>query len=380
MRRIHFLVMPLAGFLMVIGVLTGLPRIYLLYGGADHAIPMLLHERLYPLYDFHSGLIIIGFIATLISFERYAGFQLGRLEWRELLLISIASYLLGTWILLATRLMEIYILPVFPAALYLMGVSSNITHLILTRKYFHRPSLILYIAAYLSLFIAVLNGILYMMLPYLVYATLLISFPILFILGERMELSRYLPHPKPDLPNNLYLVGVAIPFSALFVSADLPSWVFHTAYIASITTLLIILSTGWDGKLILRGFDKHLSIHLGLAYIWLAASIPIYLLSTLYRGVYLTDLSIHLAALGFIGNMLLGHAPLVLKGVLGISMAKTLYATIALNTGILLRIAAAAAGIQGYAVSDVLAFLSGLLVLISIPLTVANIALGARRG
>jgi len=349
-RKALLMMLPAIVF-MLLGILVGLPRLVLLYSpGYSDGLVAPLHQRFYNIYDYHSSLILIGFIAVLISVERFAGVPRGLGHLRGVLLLSIVSYVSGVALLLVDRVFEARIDMAISSYPLLLGGMAMIYYYLSIRRYVPGPSLSLFIAAYASLIIAILNTVVFPILPYDYYSALYLAYPLLFILGERMELTPFLGGPGRLLRLASH-ISITIPLMQLLGRLH---------YISILTALLILLLRR-DARLAGSPYvDRYLYRHLLLSYLWLGLSLATYAYLAATNNWFFTDLFIHLAALGFIGNMLLGHAPIVFKAVTGIDMGRSYIATLVLNLGILLRIVASLASylaIDG--ITGVLAFMSG---------------------
>ncbi len=374
-RRIDRKIFPAMGVAvisMVLGILVGLPRLVTIYSpGYTGGIVGLLHERLYMVYDYHSSLIIIGFIAVLITVERISGLPRGVEMFRYILLIALVSFVSGTLLLLANRFLELGLPVTLLSYPLLLGTLSMAYFYIGLRRYTPFPSLILFLAAYLSLLLAILNMVLFQVLPYDLYGTILLLYPILFIMGERVELTRFLGGPG----RLLTMLSIASPSIPLMIMAssvlDMP--MLGRGYYIVVMSALLLLLINRDYRLRgSPGVDPYLHNHLMASYLWLAISLATYLYTSLSREWFYTDIVLHTAALGYIGNMLLGHAPIVFRAVTGLDLGRSYLATVALNIGIILRILASTTSYTGaFEAAAILALISGLSVLAVPPLKIA---------
>ncbi|MEP4534190.1 MAG: hypothetical protein ABJ004_13955 [Cyclobacteriaceae bacterium] len=139
------------------------------------------------------------------------------------------------------------------------------------------------------------------------------AFLLLTIVGERLELSRFLPVSK-------FKQRLLVFFLALFlISCVLP---FHLGgqILTGITLLLIaiwLLLYDMVRKSIRKpGIHKFSAFTLICGYGWLALSGLLYMLDN--TGLITYDALIHSFFLGFVFSMIFAHAPIILPGVLGL--------------------------------------------------------------
>ena len=141
------------------------------------------------------------------------------------------------------------------------------------------------------------------------------AFLLLTIVGERLELSRFLP-----VSNTKKYVLLA--FLALFlVSCVLP---FHMGgqYLTGGSMVLIsswlVLYDMVRKSIKMPGIHRFSAITLLFGYIWLAIAGILYILNVTGEITY--DALIHSFFLGFIFSMIFAHAPIILPGVLGLNL------------------------------------------------------------
>ncbi len=141
------------------------------------------------------------------------------------------------------------------------------------------------------------------------------AFLLLTIVGERLELSRFLP--VSDTKKYVLLA-----FLALFlVSCVLP---FHLGG-QYLTGASMVLISAWlvhydmiRKSIRMAGIHRFSAITLLFGYIWLAITGVLYLLNMMVDVTY--DALIHSFFLGFIFSMIFAHAPIILPGVLGLNL------------------------------------------------------------
>lgn len=154
------------------------------------------------------------------------------------------------------------------------------------------------------------------------------AFLLLTIVGERLELSRFLPIGQLKKLILLLFLGVFL------ISCVLP---FHMGG-QVFTGLSLVLIAGWlllydmVRKSIRKpGVHRFSAITLTCGYIWLMISGIFYVLDP--TGSITYDALIHSFFLGFVFSMIFAHAPIILPGVLGLGF-KPFHPTLYLWVGI----------------------------------------------
>lgn len=147
-------------------------------------------------------------------------------------------------------------------------------------------------------------------------ATLLwMSFLVLTIAGERLELTRFLP-PRP-LAEKLFraLLGVAVTAAVLLVLAPpAGSRLLAGAFLALAVWLLrydIARRTVRQ-----QGLTRFVAVCLLAGYAWLASGAALGLLGAFEPGHAGRDAALHAIFLGFVFSMVIGHAPIIFPAVM----------------------------------------------------------------
>ena len=145
-----------------------------------------------------------------------------------------------------------------------------------------------------------------------------LSFMILTIAGERLELSRFLP-PSP-IAQRIFVAIVAV-IGVGLVAVRLP-WgapVFAAGLLALSAWLLkqdVARRTVRN-----RGLTRFIAVCLLSGYVWLAIGAGVVLAAgALPSGSSAYDASVHALALGFVFSMVLGHAPIIFPAVLRVAV------------------------------------------------------------
>jgi hypothetical protein len=158
------------------------------------------------------------------------------------------------------------------------------------------------------------------------FIMLLLSFLVLFILGERIELTRIVSSPKSNKGFRRVLVTAAVSIILFGVgSAERFTMLANLTFLIGSALLLIVFLSvliveNHNLRLLLkspRPLQHYVSRHVRVAYGWAVIGMFLaigYSLSGFEYDLY--DPFIHSLTLGFIGTMMLAHGPVILPGVL----------------------------------------------------------------
>ncbi len=271
------------------------------------------------------GLIMIGsFLGTLILIERIVAFKK---YWLYLLpLIN------------ALSLPSFYFQQDVLALIFLLTGSTGLlgVYLMTYRKY--REKYILIMMAGAALLITGL-GMLLAGNRYPVVVPYWIGFLLLTILGERIDLAKFLP--KKRIKEPLIWVFILIFVSGLFTP-------YHQAgHLLSGMGMLLIAAWLMKYDIVNKsmkshGIHQYIGVTLFSGYVWLFISGSFMVLNL--NLVFFYDALLHSFFLGFAFIMIFAHAPIIFPGVMGISFTpynKSLYLWVALlNLSLLLRVLA----------------------------------------
>lgn len=147
-------------------------------------------------------------------------------------------------------------------------------------------------------------------------ATLLwMSFLVLTIAGERLELTRFLPpRPLADRLFRLLLTLVVAATILLFVILEAGSRLLAAALLALAVWLLrydIARRTVRQ-----QGLTRFVAVCLLAGYAWLASGAALGLLGAFAPGQAGRDAALHAIFLGFVFSMVIGHAPIIFPAVM----------------------------------------------------------------
>jgi len=143
-----------------------------------------------------------------------------------------------------------------------------------------------------------------------------IGFPVLVIVGERLELSRVLRPSSASMGALVVLAG------AFLVGAALPSLGrmggSHLAG-AALVGMALWLLTQDIARVQLRagGLARYVAVALLPGYVWLAAGGVLLFLPHPFVVPYAYDAMLHAIFLGFVMSMIFAHAPIVFPSLLG---------------------------------------------------------------
>lgn len=145
-----------------------------------------------------------------------------------------------------------------------------------------------------------------------------LSFLILTIAGERLELSRFMPPSR--IAERVFAGILAAIVVALF--GGTAKWA-HILYAAGLVALSIWFVKQDIARRTVRGtgLTRYIAVCLLTGYAWLAASGLIALFAGgLVPGTLAYDAAVHAIALGFVFSMVFGHAPIIVPAVLRVAV------------------------------------------------------------
>lgn len=299
---------------MFLGILIGIFRLFTI-------------NNLYPkatifelMYNLHGYIMIYGFISTLIMLERYFGASSAILKRFKLINLMLPSFILGFVIYLSGWLTYLKTILQIGAGMMILGVGIFIILMWqMSSMGKSKVPLGFMLLGCLALVSSIIIPSYTMLYNWLGVTLLMLSFPMLFIFGERVEL----------ITLGFTRIDIRLFRHALMISSfSLLSLIFGTViyYIKFlviisaigyfITALFIYIAEGPSIKyMLIKGLklQRYISLHLGLAYLWVLAGIIIFIISFINpANPYLYDAYLHSIGVGFIGTMILGHGPIIL--------------------------------------------------------------------
>ena len=313
-----FMVISIA--FMFLALLVGIFRLM--------ALNFLVTGILDELYALHSIIMVFGFLAVIIMTERVAGMRM--IPEAQKLKAPVMMAPFATLGLVAETVGYMWQVPTlrFLGAVLLMGgcVAFIATLRFLKRNSEAKLSFDFMILSVVSLLLAAMVSAFTIPVDDMGFIMLLLSFPVLFILGERIELTRIISSPKSNKGFRRALMAAAGSI-ILFAVGSRESFSMLgnvTFLIGSVLLLVVFLSIliveNHNLRLLLksrRPLQHYISRHVRVAYAWAVIGMFLAICYSL-RGFEfdLYDPFIHSLTLGFIGTMMLAHGPVILPGVL----------------------------------------------------------------
>ncbi|MEE8471550.1 MAG: hypothetical protein V3S82_00120 [Dehalococcoidia bacterium] len=356
----QLVVVPIAVAFMLLGVVLGALRLLSSQG-------ILSPTPLASLQSHHGALRVFGFLAPLLLTERYLGavhFSLNRsIHALPFLAIGGGILKLLSWVTGVAALNTLGSLAVVAAVvlyIYILYTVSKQSAQPLPFRFMILGALVLLAGALINIGRSpVVNPS---------FTLLLISFPILTILGERVELSRFL---SPEVYRRAgWGFWAAVAASALLV---LRLTVIDSGYLVVVWAVLLAvvavpvlrpeLTLIRLGK---RGLHRYLGRHLIVAYGWFFLGLLVLVISG--EGYPLYDAATHALAIGFVFTMIMAHAPVIAPVILHRAAAEdklSLYPLALLTAGTAMRVAGYPLNAVGVDI-PALVGLSGLVILLAI--------------
>ena len=301
---------------MVLGFAAGLFRLFM-----DNGVPYM--QQLVPLFNLHSLFMVFGFLACLLMTERIVGTSgmKGSFGFRFSLCMLLLS--IGGLVLLSIGWL-VHSLPLSVTGGVMAASAALLFTLLLLRlgriadDY---SSFAIMSSGTVSLAMAsVLSGF---QLPVDNYPliVLMLLFPLAFVLGERVELTKFQHLPRKGVLNLSLLVflasSIVLSFTAAVAGSPLPAGVLLTAALVLVLAGSLMTYTMERKRGVARGsrLQAYVGTGIAVAYFWLLLGIP--LLIFRINGVTgLYDPAVHSIALGFIATFIFAHGPVIFPTVL----------------------------------------------------------------
>lgn len=273
----------------------------------------------------HHGVIMVGsFLGTLILIERIVGLKI---RWLYLFpfinVLSLPAFYLGF-----DRIGLFFLLS--------GSIGLILVYAIIFRKYRERYILIMMLGGILlgTGFLLSITGE-----RYATAVPFWIGFLLLTILGERIDLAKFLPRRK--LKNPLLWVFIILFLTGLLLPYHDSGHLFAGGGMILIAVWLMKYDVV-NKSMKSSGIHRYIGTVLFSGYIWLFISGLLMLINP--DIVYAYDAVLHTFFLGFVFLMIFAHAPIIFPGVMGLTFTPfhhSLYIwMIVLNISLLLRILA----------------------------------------
>jgi len=280
------------------------------------------------MYGLHSIIMVFGFLAAIITTERVAGVRMipGAQKLRAAV-VMVPSITMGVVALAAGYIWQFQVLRYLGGIMLVIGcIAFMATLTFLRRSTEGKLPFDFMILSVVSLTLAAAFSALTLPVDNLGFIMLLISFPILFILGERVELTRIISTPRSNGRFRLAFVSAAASVLVFAVGAGerftlLGNLAFLTGSILLLAVFLSVLITeNQNLRSLLKSakpLQHYVSRHVHVAYVWGVIGMILAVTYSLSGfGLDLYDPFIHSLTIGFIGTMMLAHGPVILPGVL----------------------------------------------------------------
>ena len=295
---------------MLLALTVGIFRL-----SAQNGVGPVLLANLYPL---HPLLMVFGFIGGIIVTERIAGVELLPHTKQTSLSLAIPPFIFGGMAVEAAG----YLLGL--AAIRYLGaallVVSCLLFLALLRSFLgigrERVSVLFMILSAFALLLSAVLSAYSLPAGNVGFDMVLLLFPVVFVLGERVELTSLATRST----SNRFL-------PALFLAAAAVALFGFEAWVPSVGQVALIVAFGATGiafgffllaersarpKNAASPFQGYVRKHVELAYAWGLAGSAFGVAYSLSPLFVFYDAFIHSLALGFIGLMFLAHGPIIL--------------------------------------------------------------------
>lgn len=286
-RRLLPLILPLVFMSLLAGVWAGWIRV-----GWEYPLTIVAGK--------HGALMVGSFLGTLISLERAVVIKN---RW-----IMLVPFLSGISLVFFILGMDVWAFSAL--ALGSLGQSMMMYYFLVRYKE-------MYLGVMLAGSVCWLIGNMMWLVwgLYPLAAPWWIAFLLLVITGERLELTRFLPITRRSkqfllVALGIFLGGIIIPFHG------------YGRYLAAVGLIIIgiwLLKYDMATKSVKRdGQHKFSALLLLMGYAWLIISGSMMLTGDIYGFIY--DAVLHSFFIGFVFSMIFAHGPVILPGVLGISI------------------------------------------------------------
>lgn len=280
------------------------------------------------IYALHSILMVFGFLACIVMAERVAGISvIPDLQQSRLPLAMVPLVALGVVSELAGYSMGPRWLDYVGGVLLLSGCFAFIFVLFkLSGKTGIKLPFYFMILSAVSLSVSAILSAFSLPAGNLPFIMLLLSFPLIFILGERVELTRF---TSSAASTNRFIISFILASSAialftlssaLYFLFDLQMMILSIGSLLLLATLIVVLLTeNQNLKLLSRSrepLQRYVLTHTRVAYAWGIFGLILAEIYFLSPGLDLYDPFIHSLAVGFIGTMLLAHGPVIIPSVI----------------------------------------------------------------
>ncbi len=294
-HRGHFMLIALAGLSLLMGLWAGLVRLGWLLPIPNDQFTLV-----------HGPLMVVGFLGTLIGLERAVA--LGRLWPYGIPILTGLSALS----VLTNFSVQLSALLAAPASLLMAAV-----FVALYRQYPSEHFIVMGLSAlawFMGNLLWLLGSPIYVLVPWWV------TFLVLMIAGERLELSR-VRRPSARVRALFHLSFAIVIIGVIYSLAD-----FHIglgiagAGFLAIALWLLRYDLAWHSAR-QPGLPRFMAVCLIAGYFWLAAGGFLWIIFAQYFSAgprY--DAMLHAIFLGFVFSMIFAHAPIILPTITGLPL------------------------------------------------------------
>ncbi len=322
----QLLALPVAIAMFVLALVVGMFRLLNLQG-------LMVQPPLVSVFPFHGEVMVFGFLAVLIATERY----LGSLPFKLHPVVHVMPFLVALGAVLklvgslgksvpADNVGSILIALGMAILIYLLMAVSRQSAQPLPFRYMSFGAFVLLLGALFSIGGSPVRN--------MNFSLFLLGFPILTILGERVELSRFLSPAAHTRMEVHWWVVVAAYLSLLVQDGrwTIGAWAVLMALVV-LPLLKSELALVRAGETSPQKLHRYLGRSLLVAYLWLFAGLALVLAWAATHGVYggLFDASIHSLAAGFVLTMIFAHGPVIAPALFRVTVKQEKLSTVPLG-------------------------------------------------
>ncbi len=302
---------------MLLALVVGIFRLMSEYGVGPPALSQL--------YLLHPLLMVYGFIAGVIMTERVAGIELFPQTGEMKRLAAMVPFVfVGLALEVAGRVLGYSVL-VYGGALSLVAGSSLFLWLLWSflRGAKEKLSISFMVVSAAALLLSSVVSAFELPAGNVGVIMLLLLFPIVFILGERVELTSLVSRLPSARLRPAFGIALAV---VLFFGAGVFALPPTGPYLEAVGFALLLVLFGLFLReevrprrlrtAEIRPLQRYVSLHVNAAYVWGGIGAAAGAAYALSPNFFLYDSFIHSLAVGYIGLMLLAHGPIILPMVL----------------------------------------------------------------
>ncbi|GEM_PF-1158082 len=310
-------------FFMFLAVLIGIFRLMNLH--SINIYPIFLTA----LYQLHPNIMVYGFLAPIVMTERLVGMKTlhtGRIYSLSATLMVPAT-LIGLILQIGGFVSEQPVLISAGGGIIFLGLILFIILMFgLSMKTGLKLPFYLMILSVIPVADFALLSVRSIEVDGMPDSLLLMLFPILFILGERVELSRFVSgnlerYGKYVLSLGILVVLLTVMLANFQFSMNLSMMIslvtFALLFVAGGLTMFLEAKNLIHVSRSTSPLQKYVSKHVMVAYAWLMVGCAFGVAYSIQAPGFIYDAVIHSLMVGYVGSMLLAHGPVILPTVTG---------------------------------------------------------------